>query len=75
MPQFIWILRDFSLGLEDENNNPITSNEYLENALSDVSIGKHSEITNTVRQKLKDFFTVRQCFTMVRPCEEEEDLQ
>lgn len=54
MPQFIWILRDFSLDLIDENNNTITSNEYLENALNDVSIGKHSEITNIVRQKIKE---------------------
>ena len=33
MPDFVWILRDFVLDLVDPDDNPITANEYLENAL------------------------------------------
>ena len=33
-PRFIWLLRDFGLKLVDPNNNPITTKEYLEMALS-----------------------------------------
>lgn len=32
-PSFLWVLRDFSLKLEDETGNKITAKEYLENAL------------------------------------------
>jgi len=34
-PSFIWVLRDFSLKLEDSKGNKITSDEYLENSLKD----------------------------------------
>ena len=33
LPQFLWILRDFSLQLLDENGEAITAQEYLENSL------------------------------------------
>ena len=32
-PSFMWVVRDFSLKLTDENDSPITSREYLERAL------------------------------------------
>lgn len=35
MPDFVWVLRDFSLNLVDSENSPITPNEYLENALEE----------------------------------------
>ena len=34
LPNFLWVVRDFSLQLEDEKGNEITATEYLENALS-----------------------------------------
>jgi GTPase SAR1 family protein len=34
-PGFLWLLRDFSLKLEDESGRVITSSQYLENALQD----------------------------------------
>ena len=34
LPNFLWVLRDFSLQLEDEHGNEIQAHEYLENALS-----------------------------------------
>lgn len=35
MPDFVWVLRDFSLNLVDAEGTPITPNEYLENALDE----------------------------------------
>lgn len=35
MPNFLWVLRDFALDLEDEEGNPITSNQYLERCLAE----------------------------------------
>jgi hypothetical protein len=32
-PSFIWVLRDFSLKLEDLDGNKITPKQYLESAL------------------------------------------
>jgi len=32
----MWVLRDFILELADEDGNPISPNEYLENCLRDV---------------------------------------
>ena len=34
-PKFLWILRDFTLELLDSKGKPITSGQYLENALTD----------------------------------------
>jgi hypothetical protein len=33
-PSFYWVVRDFSLQLQDPQGNPITSKEYLEKALA-----------------------------------------
>ena len=35
LPSFMWVVRDFSLQLIDQNSNPITSKQYLEQALQD----------------------------------------
>jgi hypothetical protein len=34
LPNFLWVLRDFSLQLEDEEGNEILPADYLEKALS-----------------------------------------
>ena len=34
LPNFLWVVRDFSLQLEDEKGNEISAGDYLENALS-----------------------------------------
>ena len=36
-PSLLWLLRDFSLKLEDRNGNVITEKQYLENALVGLS--------------------------------------
>ena len=75
-PSLLWLLRDFALKLEDNEGNVITSKQYLENALieqkgmSDIIIEK-----NQVRKLIKTYFKERDCFILVRPVENENDLQ
>ncbi|CAK0896282.1 unnamed protein product [Prorocentrum cordatum] len=78
-PELLWVLRDFQLDLVDASNAPISPSEYLENALRaapattrDVERG---QAAHEVRQSLLRFFSQRSCATLVRPAEEEEDLQ
>lgn len=76
-PSFLWVLRDFSLDLVDEEGNPITPNEYLEYSLS-PQIGAYDDGTverNRIREMLKCFFTDRRCVTVVRPINDEIKLQ
>eukprot|EP01022_Parablepharisma_sp_SALTPOND_P025670 TRINITY_DN602_c1_g1_i1.p1 TRINITY_DN602_c1_g1~~TRINITY_DN602_c1_g1_i1.p1 ORF type:complete len:1870 (-),score=221.62 TRINITY_DN602_c1_g1_i1:13785-19394(-) len=75
-PSFFWILRDFSLQLKDPQGNPITPKQYLENALSlQKGSSEAVENKNKVRRLLKHFFADRDCATLVRPTEDEGDLQ
>ena len=75
-PSFLWLLRDFSLKLEDTNGNTITEKQYLENAL--MKIKGNTEIIeekNRVRELIQNYFKEKDLFVMVRPVEEESDLQ
>lgn len=75
-PAFLWIVRDFALKLVDPNGHPITSKEYLENALKpQKGVSDAVESKNRIRRMLKHFFTERDCCTMVRPLENESVLQ
>ena len=75
-PALLWLLRDFSLKLEDINGNAITEKQYLEKALENVN-GNDEIINekNRVRKLIKTYFPERDCFTLVRPIESEKDLQ
>ncbi len=75
-PSLLWILRDFSLKLEDSEGNTITSKQYLENAITLVK-GSSSvaEEKNKVRKMIHLYFPERDCYTMIRPVESEENLQ
>ena len=75
-PALLWLLRDFSLKLEDINGNVITEKQYLEKALENVP-GNNEIIQekNRVRKLIRTYFPERDCFTMVRPVEDEKDLQ
>lgn len=75
-PSLIWILRDFSLKLEDEEGNTMTSKQYLEKAISTIK-GSSSLIDekNKVRRLINLYFPERDCFTMIRPVESEDLLQ
>ena len=75
-PILFWVLRDFSLKLEDAEGNPINSNQYLENSLTEQE--GTSEIIlekNIIRKKIKNYFIERYCFPLVRPVEDEKELQ
>ena len=72
-PDFYWVLRDFSLALVGKDNQPLTPNKYLEQALSPQA--GDSEVRNKIRQSIRGSFEYRSCFTFVRPLTNEEELQ
>lgn len=89
-PSFLWVLRDFALELIDANGNKITPGQYLENALKEdnglmtsmssinsFNKGANDEIAkkNDIRSTLKLFFKERDCYTLVRPVNEEKKLK
>ena len=75
-PTLLWLLRDFSLKLEDKNGNVITEKQYLINALENVTgTSDIIEEKNRVRNLINSYFPEKDCFVMVRPVENEEDLQ
>jgi len=71
-PSFLWVLRDFHLKLVDDQRKPINEKEYLENALKNIP---GQEEKNKVREVIKDLFHTRDCATLVRPTEQEDDLR
>ena len=75
-PSLLWILRDFALKLEDNEGNVITAKQYLENALmKQKGSSERIEEKNLVRKMIKTYFLERDCFPMVRPVENERELQ
>ena len=74
-PAFMWIVRDFSLKMEDKHGVKITPKEYLENALTEQKgVTDKIENKNRIRRLLKCFFNERDCCTLVRPVEDEKKL-
>ena len=73
-PGFLWVIRDFALQICDENGDVVSSRDYLEDALK-PSAGRASEGKNRIRKCLRDYFQDRDCFTLVRPCTNETQLQ
>ena len=72
----MWIVRDFTLQLQDAEGEPITSKEYLEKALaSQKGFSDMVEQKNRIRRLLKSFFTERDAVTMIRPLTNEARLQ
>ncbi|KAL0477554.1 guanylate-binding protein [Acrasis kona] len=79
-PSFMWLLRDFSLKLVDQQDNHISSNDYLEIALStetdhDSENKEQYKAKTAIKNALREQFTDRECFVMVRPVIDEEKLQ
>ncbi|CAI0468850.1 unnamed protein product [Linum tenue] len=74
-PIFVWLLRDFYLDLA-EDNRKITPRDYLELALRPVQ-GSKKDIgaKNEIRDAIRALFPDRECFTLVRPLNNETDLQ
>ena len=75
-PSLLWVVRDFSLKLIDQNNNDMTPKQYLEKALLPIKGNSDSiEKKNTIRRLVKHFFVEKDLVTLVRPTELESDLQ
>jgi hypothetical protein len=75
-PSFLWVVRDFALKLVNTEGVKLTPNEYLENSLQPVKgISENVENKNKIRRLLKFFFQDRDCVTVVRPAENEEEIQ
>ncbi len=75
-PKFIWTLRDFTLDkIDPETGEEITSGEYLELCLRNKSKGKNSKQNNIIRENIIKYFKERECITLPRPVDKEEDLQ
>ncbi|RDX69075.1 Guanylate-binding protein 6, partial [Mucuna pruriens] len=74
-PIFVWLLRDFYLDLVEDNRR-ITPRDYLEIALRPVQ-GSARDVTakNEIRDSIRALFPDRECFTLVRPLNNENDLQ
>ena len=70
-PAFIWVLRDFSLQLE-EAGKKTSSREYLEGCLRPVEGSSPDILTkNQIRKTILDFFRDRDCVTLIRPVNDE----
>jgi hypothetical protein len=75
-PSFIWVVRDFTLQLVDSEGDPISTKEYLDKALApQKGFSDGVEQKNRIRRLLTSFFKERDCFTLVRPLTNEENLQ
>ena len=75
-PSFMWILRDFALKLIDVDGNPITSKVYLENSLQpQKGMSDAIEQKNRIRRLIMHFFRDRDCSALIRPLENEKELQ
>ncbi|KAJ8012984.1 hypothetical protein DPEC_G00048570 [Dallia pectoralis] len=71
-PSFVWTVRDFTLTLEIDGN-PITENEYLENALKlRTGSSKVVQQYNLPRSCLRNYFSPRWCFVFDRPANAEK---
>ncbi|XP_041994176.1 guanylate-binding protein 4-like [Salvia splendens] len=74
-PIFVWLLRDFYLDLM-EDNRKITPRDYLELALMPVQGGgRDVSAKNEIRESIRALFPDRECYTLVRPLSNENDLQ
>ncbi|KAK9798122.1 hypothetical protein WJX73_001407 [Symbiochloris irregularis] len=73
-PSFLWLLRDFYLTLEEEGRK-ITPREYLETALRHLNgTGAAVDAKNQIRESIKALFPNRDCFSLVRPHNDERQL-
>lgn len=75
-PSLLWVIRDFSLRLEGQDGLPMTMTQYLALSLEDQKGTSNAvETKNRARRLIKHFFRERDCFGLIRPTEDERDLQ
>mgnify|MGYP002381544880 FL=1 len=66
-PSFLWVVRDFTLKLEDEHGHKISARQYLENCLKpQPAVTEAAMATNQVRQMICHYFHERDCVTIDR---------
>jgi len=75
-PSFMWVVRDFTLQLIDDQGDAITAKEYFEKALQPQSgFSEAIDQKNRIRKLINSFFSDPDCCTIVRPLTKEEHLQ
>lgn len=75
-PRFIWVIRDFTLEkVHFESGLPISSDEYMESCLRKKNSKKNSIENNMIRETIIKYFTYRECITLPRPAESEDELR
>ncbi|XP_065761876.1 guanylate-binding protein 6-like [Muntiacus reevesi] len=73
-PDFIWTVWNFTLELK-LNGDPITEDEYLENALKLIKGSNPNVIkSNVPKECIRHFFPKRKCFVFDRPVNDKELL-
>lgn len=70
MPTFYWVLRDFALKLTDRTGSPITTDQYLEDALQATDPQR-----DHIRSAIRDAFPRRQLVTLPRPDQHANNLE
>ena len=72
-PDFFWCLRDFYHDISEQFQTP---NEYMEDCLKPAlgSVSAETLKKNNIRKIISTFFKVRQCHTLVRPVDDEDQL-
>ena len=71
-PNFLWLVRDFSLRIMDRTGRSISEKDYIESILTHETTDSGKQHT---RRTIMDLFPRRDCVTLVRPCDKEEHLQ
>lgn len=75
-PRLIWLLRDFTLNLTENNQQqPSDPDEYMERALFQRENWDKNSSKSLVRRSFKEVFPMRNCFTLVRPVNDENQLR
>ena len=70
MPLFYWVLRDFSLRLENKQGGTLSPDQYLEEALQ----GSSDKHRCSVREAIRDSFPSRTLITLPRPTADDSQL-
>lgn len=75
-PKFVWVLRDFSLAIIDDNGNTLQAKEYMESLLSMPSfMGKNAANNEKILKNFLNIFRSRECFTLPRPTASQDELE
>ena len=67
LPELVWVMRDFTLDLCDENGLAISGDMYFEQCINKCEPAKAND--------LRTLFPSRQCVPLPRPTVDEEDLR